>query len=83
MECEPFYEVTGPDAKYIRQDVFAKFKTDKITDEELEAILLKNIPDSKNDFGSWRGYATFGLDEALFNNITKDIIKLTEEKLEN
>ena len=78
----PWYEVTGPDAKYVREDIYFKFKSNlnEITNEELQNILLKNIPDTKRDFGSWRGYGTFGLEERIFNNIKKDIKKIKKEK---
>ena len=36
------------------------------SNNELNNILLKHIPDSKNDFGSWRGYSVFGLDENIY-----------------
>ncbi len=76
----PWYEETGPDAKYIREHNFNKFKISDITKEELNNILLKHIPDTKKDFGSWRGYAVFGLEEKNFNNIKKDIKILVDEK---
>ena len=65
----PWYEQTGPDAKYVRDDIYCKFKNNlnKINNKELETILLQNIPDSKTDFGSWRGYATFGIEEKIYD----------------
>lgn len=80
LQGGPWYEETGPDAKYIREHNFDKFKVPEITNNELNNILLKHIPDSKNDFGSWRGYAVFGLDEKIFNNIKKDIKILVDDK---
>ena len=71
-EAGPWYEETGPDAKYVREIIFQKFKTDEIEKKELEIILLKNIPDTKTDFGSWRGYATFGLEETIIKKIKED-----------
>lgn len=79
-EFSPWYEETGPDASYIREYIFTKFKVPEITNKELNDILLKNIPDTKKDFGSWRGYAVFGLEENIFNNIKKDIKILVDEK---
>ena len=79
-EFGPWYEETGPDASYIREYYFNKFKVSEITNKELNDILLKHIPDSKTDFGSWRGYAVFGLEENIFNNIKKDIKILVHEK---
>ena len=80
-EFGPWYEETGPDASYIREYNFNKFKVPEITNKELNDILLKHIPDSKTDFGSWRGYAVFGLEENIFNNIKKDIKILVDEKI--
>ena len=77
-----WYEQTGPDAKYVRDDIYSKFKNNlnKINNKELENILLQNIPDSKTDFGSWRGYATFGIEEKIYNNIKKDIKLLIQKR---
>ena len=85
VQGELWYEETGPDAKYVREHIFTKFKVNEITNKELtnkelNDILLKNIPNSKTDFGSWKGYAIFGLDEKLYNNIKKDIKILIKKK---
>ena len=79
QEAGPWYEVTGPTALDVRKDLFQKIKkkndeTGKIiSDKELETILLKHVPDTKTDFGSWRGYATFGLDKSILDNINMDL----------
>lgn len=80
-ERGPWYEETGPNAKYVRENILKKIKNFEITEKELYIILLKNIPDTKTDFGSWRGYATFGLEEKIFNQIKKDIKMLSEKKI--
>ena len=74
----PCYERTGPSANDVRNDMFTKIKNGlfsevEIIDENLERILLENIPDTKTDFGSWRGYATFGLESGIVKKIEKDI----------
>ena len=70
-----WYEETGPDACQIRNIVFKQM-------EVLYPILLPNyiknslqnhIPDSKKDFGSWRGWATFGLEEDILSSIHLDM----------
>ena len=77
----PWYESSGPDAKYIRNKLFEQFKNlHDITDEELINILEINIPDSQCDFGSWKMYAIFGIEEKIFNTIKKNIKILIEEK---
>jgi len=79
LQGGPWYEETGPDAKYIREHNFDKFKVPEITNNELNNILLKHIPDSKNDFGSWRGYHSFNVLKEL-----KSIIeKLYNKKINN
>ena len=77
----PWYEIEGPSANDVRKDIFKKIKNGQffeveiaeITDMRLEQILLINIPDTKTDFGSWRGYATFGLDSNIVTKIESDI----------
>ena len=77
----PWYEIEGPSANDVRKDIFKKIKNGQffeveiaeITDMRLEQILLRNIPDTKTDFGSWRGYATFGLDSNIVTKIESDI----------
>ena len=64
----PWYEYEGPTVKYVRDDV-KKYITNtlnyKINTPQKKSILddaiLKILPDDRNDFGSWRGYATFGV----------------------
>ena len=76
-----WYVSSGPDAKYIKNKLFEKFKILKdITNDELINILEKNIPNSENNFGSWKKYAIFGIDEKIFNTIKKNIKILIEEK---
>ena len=75
---DPWYQCEGPDANYVRNDIFKKIKEaetseNEISDESLNTILCDNIPDSKKDFGSWRGYCTFGLDDKILNKIHDDI----------
>ena len=80
--CEPSYQTQGPDAKYVRQDVYNRikalkdknkiYKYEKEKEQMIEKILLKHIPDSRNDFGSFRGYSTF-VRGKLYNKIIKDL----------
>ena len=81
----PWYECQGPTAKQVREDVLKRiiakigeevyndiYEKDKIIKE----VLIKIIPDSRNDFGSWRGYSTFGLAQQL----TKEVINEFNKK---
>ena len=83
-ESGPWYETSGPSANSVRNDMFTKIKNGlfsevEITDENLERILLENIPDTKTDFGSWRGYATFGLESSIVKKIETDIRQFMRE----
>ena len=74
----PWYETSGPSANNVRNDMFTRIKKGLfpgviITDNNLKRILQENIPDTKTDFGSWRGYATFGLENSILKKIEKDI----------
>ena len=58
----PWYECQGPTAEQVRKDVTKYISTNSLNQTSLtNDILLKIIPDSRNDFGSWRGYGTFGV----------------------
>jgi len=79
----PWYECRGPDAEEVRKDHFRKYiNTIKFKPYKLTKILLKHIPDTMNNFGSYRGYASFGLDNYIKKNIHYDII-LETDKLKN
>jgi len=74
----PWYEETGPNAKYVREDIFKKlnrqyFESICWNEDIIKRILLKHIPNSKKDFGSYRGYATFGLTNECWKQIITDI----------
>ena len=71
----PWYECQGPTAEQVRKDVseYISKNSSNINYPLTNDILLKIIPDSRNDFGSWRGYATFGIDKELLNNICNNI----------
>ena len=74
----PWYEETCPSAAWVRADWLKKLRNGKENDiiydeNSLCAILYKYIPDTMNNFGSWRGYTTFGLDSSIQNSIHKEI----------
>ena len=73
----PWYECQQPTADYIRDHHFKKLKQaqggKQLNDDILRSILLKHIPDTMTNFGSWRGYLTFGLDAKLVREIDEDI----------
>ena len=80
----PWYECQGPDAKYVRESQFAKYKKKAnpdagFTENMIIKILEEVIPDGTTGFGSYRGYASFGLDDKFKSQIEALIeIKLSE-----
>ena len=85
----PWYEQAGPTASEVRQDVIKELnivKTnpqefDKEKDDIIHRVLMEVIPDSRKDFGSWRGYATFGTKKELANEV-KEKIRIEYAKLD-
>ena len=71
----PWYEDTGPDAKWVREEVLKRMISSYPTlpSSYIEKVMLKYIPDTKNNFGSWRGWATFGLEKSITNSIKSDL----------
>jgi len=71
----PWYEETGPDASYVRGEVLKRMISQypTLSSSYIEKVILKHIPDTKKDFGSWRGWATFGLEKSITNSIKSDL----------
>ena len=53
---------------------------EKEKDKIIKDVLIKIIPDNRNDFGSYRGYATFGVKVEIANEVIKEV-KLEDAKL--
>ena len=85
----PWYEQAGPTATEVRLDVIKELnivKTnpqefDKEKDDIIHKVLMEVIPDSRKDFGSWRGYVSFGLKKKLAIEI-RDKIRVEYSKLD-
>ena len=60
----PWYEATGPCSHQVRDDVNKKyFKGNNQSQQrsiDILNILIDVVPEHRNDFGSHRGYATWG-----------------------
>ena len=77
----PWYECQGPNAEEVREDVLkyinvikkGKDLYEKEKDKIIKDVLMKIIPDSRNDFGSYRGYATFGVKVEIANEVIKEV----------
>ena len=80
----PWYECQGPSFKDVRKDVLNHLNIIKVGNIEFETekekiindAIIKIIPDNRNDFGSWRGYQTFG----IVKKIAKEIIEEVKKK---
>ena len=75
----PCYECTGPNAEYVRDDQYRKFSTSLnmsigFKPYMIMKIIAAKIPDTMSDFGSYRGYATFGLKSKIIIEIKNMII---------
>jgi|TARA_Y100000389_G_scaffold65673_1_gene61788 hypothetical protein len=85
----PWYESVGPTAVEVRVDVLKelnivkvnKQEYDKEKDEIIKRVLMEVIPDNRKDFGSWRGYASFGLKKKLAIKV-RDKIRVEYSKLD-
>tara|TARA_B110000444_G_scaffold178245_1_gene166914 strand:+ start:345 stop:743 length:399 start_codon:yes stop_codon:yes gene_type:complete len=83
MSDGPWYEYQGPNAEEVRKDVLScmnivkigKDQYEKEKDKIIQDALMKIIPDSRNDFGSYRGYATFGVKKELTNEVIEEVRK--------
>jgi len=81
MSDGPWYEYQGPTAEYVRKDVLSYLNIIKVGNVEFEEekqkiikdSILKIIPDSRNDFGSFRGYASFNVKRELAVEVTKEV----------
>ena len=82
MSSGPWYECQGPSVADVRKDVLNHLNIIKVGDNiEFETekgkiikdAIIKIIPDDRNDFGSWRGYATFGVMKEVAEEVMKEI----------
>ena len=77
------FTYTGPSAAEVRKDVLSQinfvninmwdpYKKEK--DKIINDALMKVIPDTRNDFVSWRGYSSFGVK----NDLTKEVLPIIQ-----
>jgi hypothetical protein len=67
----PWYECSGPNAEDVRDDIQNSFEA---REKLFNCIILSKyidriVPVTRNDFGSWRGYASFRMKEKLIKRI--------------
>ena len=83
-----WYEYTGPTAKEVRSDVYKYITSSNIErikyqnddkDKIIQEALHKIIPDNRNDFGSWRAYAIFGVMKEVAGEVIKEVERSCKE----
>ena len=73
------YEYFGPDRDYVIEYITNKLVTEnekeikRLEKSEIKKIIEDTIPQDKIDFGSWRGWSTFGLEETIKKTIEKKL----------
>jgi len=75
---EPYYQSQGPNPAQVRKDVFNYitknyFNLNLSNSKYINHIIFKIIPDSRNDFGSYRGYYTFDIPKKISSEVIKNI----------
>ena len=67
----PWYECSGPNAEDVRHDIQNSFEArEKLFNcRILSKYIDRIVPITRNDFGSWRGYASFRTKEKLIKRI--------------
>ena len=80
----PWYESSGPDAAYVQNSQFEHYKHKAnlavgFKPYMIMQIIREVIPDGTTGFGSYRGYATFGLD-AHFKTKIQDKISMKRQE---
>ena len=67
----PWYECSGPNAEDVRHDIQNSFEArEKLFNcRILSKYIDRFVPITRNDFGSWRGYASFRMKEKLIKRI--------------
>lgn len=77
----PWYQSQGPCASQVRQDVYKYiinnfYNEDELTPQRnkiIRKVIFQIIPDTRDNFGSYRGYATFNVPKNLSFEVIKEI----------
>ena len=82
----PWYEETSPSPAMVRKDITESINRERSLNANqsslLADIVLQHVPDTRNDFGSFRGYATFGVGKSIAREVmveydaTQNLIRL-------
>jgi hypothetical protein len=55
----PWYECIGPSAEDARKAILERLG------EDYNEVVTKVVPDNRNDFGSWRGFFCFKINDLV------------------
>jgi len=80
----PWYESSGPCYLEVRDDVTLILNKKDWTDDKKSLIIdtiIDSIPETRNDFGSYRGYATFRVAHEISTQVENTINKKYINKL--
>lgn len=74
----PMYENAGPKAKDVRVDMISRVKwfnlktyPSCLSPQQLKSVINKIVPDSRNDFGSYRNY--YCIRDNIINQIGEEL----------
>ena len=88
MNNEAVYESKSPSVEQVRKDVLSILMDFKLRDLDLiekddiiQRSILKIIPNSRNDFGSYRGYITLSVGKKIANEVLEDIKKTLDKSV--
>lgn len=75
------YEIVGPTRTQVVDILIKKYKTEyeKLELETIKLTVEEVIPENKTDFGSWRGWTTFGLEKELVSKIENKLANENEK----
>ena len=81
--CEPWYQMSGPSYTEVRSDVKKIIYKIDIVNKNLcddlqlliEEFIVSEITETRSDFGSYRGYATFGVAKRIACDIVKKVFE--------
>lgn len=83
MSDGPIYESCGPNSQYVRDDLCRIYERDVNCFIGFYAYMIREImeeciPDTMGGFGSYRGYAVFGINKDLKMDIEMKIKRKKE-----
>lgn len=82
MYSDSTYQCKSPSVEQVRKDVLSILtdtKIENLTEEESQKLIQKTvltiIPKNRNNFGSYKGYITFGVGKEIAQEVINSIKK--------